>query len=121
MKLRNYIPNALTVLNLVCGLSSIAMILQGNLVMSAVFVFLAAVFDYLDGTAARLLKAHSLIGKELDSLADVVSFGVAPSFLVYMIHLNTMNGLGTLISAMPMAFPTAPDHFASPSSSPDAF
>lgn len=85
MKLRNYIPNALTILNLVCGLSSITLILQGNLVFSAIFIFLAAVFDFLDGTAARLLHAHSLIGKELDSLADLVSFGVAPGILMFQL------------------------------------
>lgn len=100
MKLKNYIPNALTLLNLVCGVSSIAMILQGNLVVSAVFIFVAAVFDYLDGTAARLLKAHSLIGKELDSLADVVSFGVAPGLLIFQLLMSGCEGSCNLLERM---------------------
>ena len=70
-------------MNLVCGLVSIIMIMNGNYIWAGLFIFFAAVFDYLDGTAARLLGAYSELGKQLDSLADVVSFGVAPGILMF--------------------------------------
>ena len=85
MKIKAHIPNILTTFNLICGLVSITLILEGNLVLSAIFIFIAAVFDYLDGTAARLLDARSPLGKELDSLADVVSFGVAPGLIIFQL------------------------------------
>jgi len=100
MKLKNFIPNALTILNLVCGLSSITLILQGNLVFSALFIFLAAIFDFLDGTAARVLDARSLIGKDLDSLADVVSFGVAPGILMFQLLMFHCEGSCNLLERM---------------------
>jgi CDP-diacylglycerol--serine O-phosphatidyltransferase len=87
--MKKHIPNALTTLNLVCGLFSITMVFQNHLVWAAAFIFLAAVFDYLDGTAARLLKAYSEMGKQMDSLADVVSFGVAPGIIIFqLLSLN---------------------------------
>jgi CDP-diacylglycerol--serine O-phosphatidyltransferase len=65
------------------------MTFEGNFVYAAIFIFIAALFDFLDGNAARMLKAYSELGKQLDSLADVVSFGVAPGMLVfYMISAN---------------------------------
>lgn len=100
MSLKSNIPNTLTVLNLVCGLSSITLILQGNMVFSALFIFLAAIFDFLDGTAARLLKAHSLMGKELDSLADVVSFGVAPGVIMFQLLMFHCEGSCNLLERM---------------------
>lgn len=83
--MKKHIPNALTTLNLVCGLISISLVLQSHLVWAAAFIFLATVFDYLDGTAARLLKAYSEMGKQLDSLADLVSFGVAPGLIIFQL------------------------------------
>lgn len=83
MNLKSHIPNILTICNLICGLVSVTLVLEGNIVLAAVFIFIAGIFDYLDGTAARLLKAGSLLGKELDSLGDVVSFGVAPGIIIY--------------------------------------
>jgi CDP-diacylglycerol---serine O-phosphatidyltransferase len=83
MSIRQHIPNSITVLNLSSGMLSLIYTLEGNLVVAASLIFLAAVFDFLDGTAARLLKAYSVMGKELDSLADVVSFGVAPGLIIY--------------------------------------
>ena len=85
MNIKSNIPNFLTICNLLCGLVSVTLVLEGNIVMAAVFIFIAGVFDYLDGTAARLLKAKSLLGKELDSLGDVVSFGVAPGIIIYQL------------------------------------
>ena len=97
MKIKQHIPNFITSLNLASGLVSITLILSGDLVWSAFFIFLAAVFDYLDGTAARLLKVHSELGKQLDSLADVVSFGVAPGLIMFqLISANCMGSCNIL-------------------------
>lgn len=97
MKIKQYIPNALTILNLVSGVVSLTMILKGNFVIASLFIFIAAVFDFLDGTAARMLKAYSELGKQLDSLADMVSFGVAPGVLVYqMVSIHCAGGSGAL-------------------------
>ena len=78
-----HIPNALTCCNLLSGCVSVVMSMEGRPEMAAVMILMAAVFDFLDGFAARLLKVHSDIGGELDSLSDVVSFGVAPAFAVF--------------------------------------
>ena len=82
-KIKNHIPNTLTCLNLVCGCISILSSLNGNLTLAALWIVVAAIFDFCDGLSARLLKVTSAIGKELDSLSDVVSFGGAPSMIVY--------------------------------------
>ena len=81
--IKSHIPNTLTCLKLVCGCFSIMSALNGNLTLAAVWILTAAVFDFCDGLSARLLKVTSVIGKELDSLSDVVSFGVAPTMIVY--------------------------------------
>lgn len=78
-----WVPNTITSLNLVCGSLAIIFAIDGHLGWAAIFIFSAAVFDFLDGFAARLLKAYSSIGKELDSLADTVSFGLAPAAIVF--------------------------------------
>jgi CDP-diacylglycerol--serine O-phosphatidyltransferase len=78
-----YIPNTITCFNLVAGCLSCVMAFQGNYLMASLFVYIAAVFDFLDGMAARLLKAYSNIGRELDSLADMISFGMAPGFILF--------------------------------------
>ena len=83
INLKSHIPNTLTCLNLVCGCFSILSALNGNLTLAAVWIVVAAIFDFCDGLSARLLKVTSAIGKELDSLSDVVSFGVAPTMIVY--------------------------------------
>jgi CDP-diacylglycerol--serine O-phosphatidyltransferase len=85
MKIKNHIPNFITCLNLLFGCFAIVYALKGNLIFSSYFVGIAIVCDFLDGLAARILKATSAIGKELDSLADVVSFGVAPGIIVYQL------------------------------------
>ena len=81
--IKSHIPNTLTCLNLVCGCFSILSALNSNLTLAAVWIVIAAIFDFCDGLSARLLKLTSAIGKELDSLSDVVSFGVAPTMIVY--------------------------------------
>lgn len=83
MNLLKHIPNALTCLNLVCGCVGIVFVLEGHAIPAAYFVWAACLFDFFDGFAARLLKVSSPIGKELDSLADMVSFGVLPSALMF--------------------------------------
>jgi CDP-diacylglycerol---serine O-phosphatidyltransferase len=84
MQIKKNIPNAITSLNLVSGCIGIMLVLRGSVELGSIFVIIAAVFDFFDGMAARLLHVHSEIGKELDSLADLVSFGVLPGALVFV-------------------------------------
>jgi CDP-diacylglycerol--serine O-phosphatidyltransferase len=96
--MKKYVPNVLTTLNLICGLISLTLVLQyHHLAGAGIFIFIAALFDYLDGTAARVLKAYSELGKQLDSLADLVSFGVAPGLIVFqLLSLHCTNGCNIL-------------------------
>lgn len=86
--MKKHIPNSVTCLNLFSGCLGIVFAFQGNLIWAAYAILLSALFDFLDGMLARLLKAYSDIGKELDSLADMVSFGVLPSVIVYQLFLR---------------------------------
>ncbi|HEY6952165.1 MAG TPA: CDP-diacylglycerol--serine O-phosphatidyltransferase [Bacteroidota bacterium] len=101
---RAVVPSLFTTLNIFCGLLSIINAHENRIEMAAWFIILAAIFDSLDGVMARITRSSSQFGVELDSLADVVSFGAAPSFLVYQIRLNTFESWGILISAMPLIF-----------------
>lgn len=87
MKIIKHIPNSITCCNLLSGCISIVLLCNGFVIASGIMIFIAAVFDFFDGFAARLLKAYSPLGAQLDSLCDVVSFGVAPSFIMYY-YLN---------------------------------
>lgn len=78
------IPNLLTGLNLISGVASIILAFSGRLELAVVAIFIGAVFDFFDGFAARLLKKQGELGKQLDSLADMVTFGVAPGVLVFI-------------------------------------
>ena len=78
-----HIPNLLTISNLICGCIALYFTFQGELVFTAYFIGLAAIFDFMDGAAARLLNVSNPIGKELDSLADMVSFGLVPGSVVF--------------------------------------
>jgi CDP-diacylglycerol--serine O-phosphatidyltransferase len=78
-----HIPNFLTCCNLFCGCLGVVFALEGRSFSAAYFVWMSCLFDFLDGFAARMLKVSSPIGKELDSLADMVSFGLLPSIVVY--------------------------------------
>lgn len=82
-----YVPNFLTICNLLSGCLGIVFASDGNLNAGAYMIWLAAVMDFFDGLSARALNANSNIGGELDSLADMVSFGVLPSFIVYELLL----------------------------------
>ena len=79
------IPNIITLLNLLSGCIAITMAFIGNFGSVIIWILIAAIFDFLDGMTARLLKAYSTLGKQLDSLADVVSFGVAPAAALFVI------------------------------------
>ncbi len=83
MNLKAQLPNFITLLNLLSGVLGILWVLEGQPLYGAYFVILSATFDFFDGFAARWLKVQSELGKELDSLADVVSFGVLPGILLY--------------------------------------
>ena len=78
-----HIPNLLTISNLICGCIALYFTFQGKLVFTAYLISLAAVFDFMDGAVARLLNVSNPIGKELDSLADMVSFGLVPGSVVF--------------------------------------
>ena len=82
MSIKKHIPNTITCCNLLSGCVSILFTCNNHLLWASAMIFIAAIFDFLDGFAARTLDAKSPIGGELDSLSDVVSFGVAPSFIV---------------------------------------
>lgn len=91
--MKKHIPNAITCTHLFSGCTGIFFAFQGKLDYAAYAVFIAAFFDFLDGMAARLLKVHSEIGKQLDSLADIVSFGVLPSFIIFMLLAKKDSGV----------------------------
>ena len=86
-----HFPNFITSLNLISGFIAIIFAANGNLVTASWLILAAMIFDFLDGFSARLLKAYSPVGKELDSLADVVSFGVAPGIIIYHLLINSVS------------------------------
>ncbi len=88
MNVKAQLPNLLTLLNLLSGVIGIIWVLNGDILSGAYFVMIGAGFDFLDGFVARLLKVQSDMGKELDSLADVVSFGVLPGIILFMMTKN---------------------------------
>ena len=79
MQIKKHVPNFLTSLNLACGALAVFFALNGDISLAAILIFIGALFDFSDGFAARGLKAYSDMGKELDSLADLISFGMAPA------------------------------------------
>ena len=83
MAIKKHIPNTITCCNLISGCVAIAYAFSGNVELSFTWIIIGAVFDFFDGMSARLLNVSSPIGKELDSLADVVTFGVAPSTILF--------------------------------------
>jgi CDP-diacylglycerol---serine O-phosphatidyltransferase len=96
------IPNLFTAINMFCGFLSILSASEGNFNYAAWLIFIAAIFDALDGMVARLTNSSSELGVELDSLSDIVSFGAAPSFLLYKTYFYSMDVWGILISALPL-------------------
>ena len=96
-KARMILPNMLTLIGVCIGLSSIKFALDEKFELSIVAIIFAALIDGLDGRIARLIKGTSKVGKELDSLTDVISFGVAPSFVMYFWSLNNLGKFGWLL------------------------
>ncbi|OKS85486.1 CDP-diacylglycerol--serine O-phosphatidyltransferase [Mucilaginibacter polytrichastri] len=87
-RVRKHLPNAITCANLFSGCVGIVFAFQDNLVVASYCIFLSAIFDFFDGLASRVLQSFSGIGKDLDSLADMVSFGVLPSVILYELFLQ---------------------------------
>jgi len=98
---RVIVPSFFTLMNLFCGFLAIVQIAEGQLHNGAWLIVFAGVFDALDGFMARLANANSAFGIELDSLSDVVSFGVAPGFLLYSFSLNGLQAPGLILAALP--------------------
>ncbi|MBE6287933.1 MAG: CDP-diacylglycerol--serine O-phosphatidyltransferase [Mediterranea massiliensis] len=100
-----HIPNAITCLNLFSGCIACVMAFQSYYDLALLFIFIGALFDFFDGMAARLLHAYSNIGKDLDSLADDISFGVAPSVMIFSLfkEMHYPASLGCIASYLPYA------------------
>ena len=98
--MRKLVPNIITLMNLLCGMIAVTEVLYfKNAAVGAAFIVLGAVFDFFDGMTARLLKVSSPIGKELDSLSDVVTFGVAPAVMAMSLILNAQDNI---LAAIPL-------------------
>lgn len=101
---RKFIPSLFTVLNAFCGFLSVIHSSNGDFTNAALFIIYASLFDAVDGIAARLTNSASKFGVELDSLSDVISFGAAPSFLIYSIYLKELGDIGIVLSSFLMIF-----------------
>ncbi len=99
--IRRNIPNALTCGNLLCGCVGVVEAFHNNLLISCILVGVALIFDFLDGFLARMLKVSSAIGKDLDSLADMVTFGLLPSIIVYQLLMQSIPDLMGIWKAYP--------------------
>jgi CDP-diacylglycerol---serine O-phosphatidyltransferase len=97
-KTKYILPNILTLGGVCLGISSIKFSIDGNYSLAVTFILLAAILDALDGRIARFIKGTSEFGKELDSLTDFVSFGIAPAFIIYFWELNTYGKIGWAIT-----------------------
>lgn len=91
------VPNIITSLNILCGCIAILFAVSGDLINASIFVFLGIFFDFFDGLAARLLNAQSEVGLQLDSLADVITSGVAPGIVMYqLLNISFLGHMQTL-------------------------
>ena len=97
---RAVVPSLFTVLNMFCGYLSVIQSSEGHFIAAAYFIFGAAFFDTFDGIMARLTKSSSEFGVQIDSLADVISFGIAPAYLSYKIYLFNFGEFGLLLSSL---------------------
>ncbi|GAB7141214.1 CDP-diacylglycerol--serine O-phosphatidyltransferase [Deferribacterales bacterium RsTz2092] len=91
------IPNMITMMSILASVYSMVLTLRGSYVLAAIAIIVAAIFDGMDGKVARLMNGASEFGIQMDSLADVISFGVAPAFLVYVWKINELGRLGTMV------------------------
>lgn len=99
-KILSFVPNTITSMNVLSGCLSVLFAFEGHLALAGLFIIIASVFDFFDGMSARLLKAYSPMGKELDSLADVISFGIAPAIIAMMLIKPTINPSGVNITSL---------------------
>ncbi len=99
-----FFPNSATALNIICGFLSIVYASNSEFKIAALLIFSAAFFDLLDGIIARITRSSSMFGVELDSLADIISFGAAPAFLIYKSYLIQYGLAGILISSLLVVF-----------------
>lgn len=99
--IRRNIPNALTCGNLLCGCIGVVEAFHNNLILSCLLIGVALIFDFLDGFIARLLKVTSPIGRDLDSLADMVTFGLLPSIIMYQLLMQSIPDLFGIWKAYP--------------------
>jgi CDP-diacylglycerol--serine O-phosphatidyltransferase len=98
--MKTIIPNMITSGNILCGMLSLVLAFHGHFVPASWLIFIAVVFDFMDGKMARKLGGSSSFGMELDSLADVVSFGVAPAMIMYSVYLKDFYGVaGAIVAA----------------------
>ncbi len=102
--IKKHIPNIITSGNLVAGCVGIYFALEANFLAAAYCIAIAAIFDFLDGLVARLLKVHSEIGKQLDSLADMVTFGVLPAFIMFQYLQQTEAGFLSFVAFLIAVF-----------------
>lgn len=98
---RSVVPNLFTLANLFSGFSAIIATANNDFKTAAIFIVAAGLFDMLDGVMARLINSASELGVELDSLCDAVSFGVAPSYMLYQVYFHDVPNIGALIACLP--------------------
>lgn len=101
---KRIVPSLFTMLNLFFGFFAIVHAVQGNVVTASWLIIIAAVWDALDGKVARMTQTYSEFGIEFDSLADVVSFGVGPSVLIYQVYFYKIGPAGVVLSFLPVLF-----------------
>jgi len=99
---RSIAPNLFTLVNLFMGFSSIIAISNGEILRGAILIIIGGLFDVIDGVTARLIKASSQLGIELDSLCDLITFGAAPSYMLYRTYFFQLNEIGILLASLPV-------------------
>lgn len=100
MKNRAWLPNSVTLMNLILGFYAIILIIREQFVIAAFLIFVGMILDGIDGRLARKIAVNNPIGKELDSLADLISFGVTPSLLIYQMYLTEYSILGVVVAVI---------------------
>jgi CDP-diacylglycerol--serine O-phosphatidyltransferase len=100
----NWLPNLLTGMNLFFGFWAIIQLVEGNYLTACWFIMIASICDGLDGKLARFIKSSSELGVEMDSLCDAISFGLAPSVLLWVTSFHKFGFLGVLLSSFPLVF-----------------
>jgi CDP-diacylglycerol--serine O-phosphatidyltransferase len=97
-KLSFFLPNIFTALNMACGFASITLSIEGRFESACILLILGAIFDSVDGRIARITGTSSHFGEQFDSMSDLISFGAAPSFLLYQKYLHQYERLGAVIA-----------------------